>query len=127
MANTLQNDFRERGALVVHVITDDSPDPDTTVGWTDAQYWANSMDFNGDSKVDPLNVLVLADTDGGIWARFAQCPLTPQGQILDQGGLTVDDPCVMSNLCGGCGYSDSQVRGVLNTILPAKWCGEATP
>jgi hypothetical protein len=146
LANSLYDDYRERGVEIIHVIIEDSPDEGTAVDWTDAQYWAESMDFDGDTVVDPLNITVLADTDRGLWNRFVQscdhlsgidqlycefsCHVTPQDQIIDRGNLTVDDTCSLppgGNQCTACGYSDSHVRSALDSILPAVWCGEATP
>lgn len=146
MASILEDEFEERGVVFITVVIDDSPDAGTTVDWTDAQYWANSMDFDSDGTVDKIRHLVLADTDGGLWNRYVDncqglsgsqylqcatsCPVTPQFQIFDQGGMTVDDGCnrpAGGSQCTACGFDASRVRNVLNNILPTKWCGEATP
>ncbi|MEW5806867.1 MAG: hypothetical protein AB1756_05940 [Acidobacteriota bacterium] len=131
MANKLYDDFRERGFEIIHVVIDDGPDADTVVDWEDANYWAYEKDFDGTgSYTPPLKFTVVADTDGGLWDMYTDpfplCQVTPQGQIIDQGLVTTYDPCVNPCLTG-CGYSDSEVRDHLNAILPAKWCGEATP
>lgn len=144
MANEIVDEYLERGAIYVTVVIDDSPDAGTTVDWTDAQYWAYSMDFDSDTKIDKVRNIVLADVDGALWNRYvdscsdlsginqllcqASCQVTPQVQILDQGGLTVWDPCSRGagqNQCGGCGWDENGVRSILNQILPAKVCGEA--
>lgn len=145
MANELADQYAERGVIYVQVITDDSPDPGTTVDWTDAQYWAYNMDFDSDATVDKLKILVLADVDGGLWTRYVDqctdltgtnkiqcqisCQVTPQAQIFDQGGLTVDDGCSRTKpsvQCAACGWDEARTRNVLDAILPAKVCGEAT-
>jgi hypothetical protein len=144
VANQLYDEYAERGMVFIHVIIDDSPDAGTTVDWTDAQYWAYSMDFDSDATVDKLKILAIADTDGGLWARYVDncsdlsgtnkllcqlsCQVTPQTQIFDQGGLTIDDPCarpVGQVQCAGCGLDENHVRGVLDATLPAEVCGEA--
>ncbi len=136
MANALYDDYRERGVILVHVIIEDSPDADSIKTWSDAHYWAYT------ENSPPLKVLVLADTDGGLWNRYVQpcatgnpnciigCHVTPQYQIFDQAGVTVDDYCYApddASACQYCGYSDAHVRAVLDSLVPAKWCGEATP
>ena len=117
MANALYRSFRERGFELIHVMTGAS-------NWLDAWTWANSFD-------PPLEFTVIADTDGGLWSRYLDpnggCNYVPQGQIFDQGTVTVDDPCTGSGCPSGCGYDDTHVRAVLDAILPPVWCGEASP
>lgn len=146
MANSFEDEYKDRGVIFVTVVIDDSPDAGTTVDWTDAQYWAYSMDFDGDGIIDKQRHVILADTDGGLWKRYvdqcadltginfllcqASCNVTPQYQIFDQGGMTVDDTCARQGTgvqCAACGYDEAHVRSVLDSLLPPKWCGEATP
>jgi hypothetical protein len=138
VASSLSDTFRERGAIIIHVIIEDG-NADGIIDYRDAQVWVNRDYDTTGPYVPPLkNVIVLADTDGGLWARYHHpcgtdllcqysCYVTPQGQNFDQGGVVVDDPCTNPNCGTGCGYSDSRVRSVFDQILPAKWCGEATP
>lgn len=117
MANALYHDFRDRGFELIHVMTG-------SLSWYDAWKWANLFD-------PPLEFTVIADTDGGLWRRYedssSPCNYVPQGQVFDAGTVTVDDPCTGSGCPSGCGYDDAHVRSVLDSILPAAWCGEATP
>jgi hypothetical protein len=95
--------------------------------WQDADTWANHWDHDGDGTDDPpLDITVIADTDGGLWSMYAICPVTPQDQIMDQGMVNVDDACNLSNLCGTCGYNDTRVRNALDLILEPQSCGETT-
>lgn len=55
------------------------------------------------------------------------CNYVPQGQLFDQGTVTVDDPCTGTGCPSGCGYDDAHVRSMLDAILPPAWCGEASP
>ncbi len=128
------------------MIIDDNPNnPNGVVDWTDAQYWANSFDFDGTGPyTPPLKITVLADTDGGIWDRFVQpclggadcinnCWVTPQYQVFDQAGVTVEDTCYSPDdtvACIQCGWSagiETHLRAVLDALVPPAWCGEATP
>jgi hypothetical protein len=141
LANALYDEFHERGVIFVHVVIDDGPDGDNNVTWRDAYDWIHTRDFDGSGPyTPPLKVLALADYDGGLWGRFTQpctgltctlsCQVTPQYQIFDQAGMTVDDYCSAPNTtssCTQCGWNESHVRDVLNAILPPLWCGEATP
>ena len=139
MANTLYNDYREQGAVIIHIVIEDGPDAGTTIDWTDARDWANDInDFDNDGTAEPLQgIIVVADTDRGLWERYRHpcgtdvacqnsCYVTPQGQHLDQGRVVIDDPCAYPNCGTGCGYSDTRVRQIFGQVLPAKWCGEAT-
>lgn len=129
MANQLYNDYKERGLLIVHVLYDNPAGGLPT--WADANNWAYHQDFNSDGTVDVLDFPVIADTDRSLTAAYFKCPFTPQGQIFDQGLVTADDPCEISYpqscLSANCGYNETYVRSVLDKLLPAKWCGEATP
>lgn len=115
MANALYDTFRERGFELIHVMTG-------AASWIDALRWANGFD-------PPLKFTVLADTDGGLWNRYLDprggCNFVPQGQLFDQGLVTVDDPCTGSNCPEGCGYDDAYVRSLLNAILPPAPCAAA--
>ena len=142
MANAMLADFADRGLIIVHFVIDDGTG-DGVVDWQDAHRWAYSGAYF--PVLDP-RIVVLADPDGSSWNRFSQscadltgipytdctdtCPYTPQAQVIDQGGVTVSDTCARppgSSECTQCGYSDSYYRTVLDSILPAAWCGEAIP
>ncbi len=111
-------------------------------------------DGNADGKIDaadallwrnrfnpPLRIPIVADTDGRLWRKYIEpcgtdiicqytCYVTPQVQIIDQGGVTVDDGCSHRGSvyqCVKCGFSDSHVRAVLTQLLGAQGCGEAAP
>lgn len=138
MANQLYDDYRERGLTIVHVIIEDGTG-DGIIDWEDAHQWAYVRDFDGAGPYEPpLNVLVIADTDRYLWDNYKEacgsdifcqlmCHVTPQHQMLDQGKVTVDDPCSggQTGCSDGCGYSDSKVRTTLDGLLPVKWCGQA--
>jgi len=145
VASAFEDEYEERGVVFITVVLDDSPDAGTAVDWTDAQYWAYNMDFDADTKLDKQTRIVLADTDGALSDRYydpcaglsgiplllcqSSCNVTPTFQIFDQSGMTVDDGCARQGTgqCIACGYDEDRVRSVLDSILPPKWCGEATP
>jgi hypothetical protein len=137
LANELNDDFRERGLTLVHVLLDGpTGDPAT---WEDAHNWAYEFDHDETGPYQPpLKNLVIADTDRGIWNAYKEncgsdlfcqltCHVTPQHQLLDPGLVTVDDPCALNGgtTCDGCGYDDATVRAHLDATLPPKWCGQA--
>jgi hypothetical protein len=158
LAFEMLDDYRERGTVFIKVIIEDTPtnfagqnphpDADGILDWKDARNWAFHEDFDNDGldddDIEP-GVIVLADVGdnsgclGGLWSRFTHdcgsdifctlsCKVTPQVQVIDQGGVTVDDPCFWNGSnCGDCGFPESRVRATLDSILPAEWCGEATP
>ena len=72
---------------------------------------------------------MIADTDRGLWSLYNECSVTPQMWIVDEGGLLVDDACsgdaIECFLSAPCGEQTERSRGVLDSILPAQWCGEA--
>lgn len=144
MANSFYDEYRERGFVYIQVVIDDGTG-DGKVTWEDAQYWAYTMDFDGaGSYTPPLRILVLADTDGKLWSEYVEpcgsdlacqltCHVTPQTQIFDQGGVTVDDGCSrrpgQSECQTGaysCGFPEPHIRRVLDKLLP-KGCGGALP
>lgn len=124
------------------------PNNDGVIDWKDAKAWADG-DYNGDGVVNgteggpqwPLQVPVLADYDDYLWNTYTQectagdlfcllsCKVTPQNQIFDQGGVTVDDTCrkTIGSTCDQCGYNEPYTKGVLEKVLPPQWCGTATP
>lgn len=140
MANSLYNDYKERGFLPIHVIIEDGTG-DGKINWEDAYKWSTDWDNDGTPNAEPLQIPVIADFDDSLWNMYTEdcgsdilciytCKVTPQDQMFDQGLVTVDDTCSIppgGTTCTQCGYSDSHVRDVLDTILPPVWCGEATP
>jgi hypothetical protein len=126
LGNALYNDYKERGVMTIHVLEQEAGSHGGNPTWQDAYKWATDWDEDGTNNPEgPLEFPVIADTDGSIWSMYTQCPWYYQDQIFDQGLVTVDDPCVFP--CGSCSNSDSYIRTVLDGIVPAKWCGEATP
>lgn len=99
----------------------------------DARKWAYEKDFDGSGPYEPpIGITVLADVDGQLWATYHGCSVTPHMFIIDQGGVMIDNACrgtLMQCLMGGvpCGSQKERARGVLNNILPAKWCGTSSP
>jgi len=149
----LLSQYQDRNFTYISVIIEDSPtgpNHDGIIDWKDAKAWADG-DYNGDGVIGageggapswPLRVLVLADQGGGLWARYIEpcgsdiicqfsCYVTPQNQIFDQGAITVDDTCSRTpsspTTCAQCGYDEAYTKGVLEKVLPAQWCGTATP
>jgi len=135
LANQLHADYAHRGLQIIHVIIE-SGAGGSEVNWEDALYWKQG---NNDAfpALDP-GIIVLADDDYQLWTRFLQdcsvipcvCNYTPQYQIIDQGGVTVSDPCAVppgGSDCYECGYNHEHVQMVLDGILPDEWCGESTP
>lgn len=140
MASQINDEYGERGLVYMQIIHGG-----TYGDYRDAKRWAEEMDHNGDGQIEKLNILVIADTDTGLYNRYSDncaglsginlllcqssCPVTPVTHIVDQGGVTVDD-CTRGAgaQCGGaCGLDTAGLRSVLDSILPPKWCGEATP
>jgi hypothetical protein len=141
MANSLYDDYKERGFLPIHVIIEDGT-ADGKINWEDAYKWSTDWDNDGTVNAEPLEIPVIADFDDSLWNSYVQdcsviglpcvftCHVTPQDQMFDQGLVTVDDTCSVpegETMCTQCGYSDAHVRSVLDAILPPAWCGEATP
>jgi hypothetical protein len=144
LANALVDDFGNRGLKIIHFIIDDGTG-DGIVNWEDARKWQDGND-GAHPPLDP-RITTLADPDYSAWNRIMQdcsshpdcaCNYTPQYQIIDQGGITVSDTCSIPDPdncdpgieiceCMQCGYNDTQARKVIESILPAEWCGKATP
>ena len=128
MGNALYNDYRERGVITIHILEQQSGNHNPNPTFKDAVIWAKDWDDDGTSNPEgPLEFPVIADTDGGLWNLYAECGWYYQDQVIDQGLVTVDDPCVLADICAHCSNSDAYMRGVLDSIVPPKWCGEATP
>jgi hypothetical protein len=114
-------------------------DPDGNLPtWEDAYNWAYEYDHDGDCEIGceyepPIGILVLADTDRGLWNAYRECGVTPQMFIIDQGGLMVDDACTYESsevecfLSAACGSERARGQGILDSILPPAWCGESDP
>ena len=126
----MYNDYKERGVITIHILEQQAGSHNPNPTWEDAEVWSRDWDDDGtDNAEGPLEFPVIADTDGGLWDMYAVCPWYYQDQVIDQGLVTVDDPCVLEpgNLCATCSNSDAYMRSVFDSIVPPKWCGEATP
>lgn len=116
--------------MTIHILEQQSGSHGSNPTWEDAAVWATDWDDDGTLNPEgPLEFPVIADTDGGLWNAYTVCPWYYQDQVIDQGMVTVDDPCVWESgdICAHCSNSDAYMRGVFDTLVPTKWCGEATP
>ena len=74
---------------------------------------------------------MIADVDRGLWNLYNECSVTPQMWIVDEGGVLIDDACTGEPgsldclIFAPCGEQKQRSRDVLESILPAQWCGEA--
>jgi hypothetical protein len=147
----MANEYKDRGLVMVFVVISDGTG-DGIINEDDAWELAYNWDMDGNTQHDWYedlradDVIVLADVgdnvgcSGGLWDRFTHdcgsdifcqfsCKVTPQVQVIDQNGVTVDDPCqyYSGTDCGQCGYPETRVKSVLDSILPPAGCGESLP
>ncbi len=155
MANALLDRYKDRGFVYINAHVEDSPsgpNHDGIIDWKDAKAWADG-DYNGDGTIGsgeggpgwPQKRIVLADAGSQLWNLYVQycsgsdlacqlgCHVTPQVQVFDQGGITVDDTCRNNHdgkpggACFQCGYDETYLEPILEALLPPQWCGDADP
>ena len=120
---------------------------DGTIDWEDADKYAKDWDGDGSINTAPTPFPVIADYQTTLWKMYryacdpanstctGSCWVTPQHQLVDQGLATVDDSCSASSPTSacptdGCGWgtaTETELRALLDDILPPKWCGEGRP